>query len=270
MKIIRTWFILTFTFCCILSTHAQSAKYYSVVKAGLGIPSLTTGSKSTPLSESYSSRLGFYGGFVSEFQTNKRLSLRTEINYSSQGGRREGMQALPLSNEMEQLWQILPGFGITPDEYMYADIKSEAILNYLEIPVMAKFTFGLSSRINFYLQAGPYMGLLLNAKNVTSGSSSIYIDKEGNLPVDAILQQAQMPLIGEQSFDHNEDIAADIHRFNVGGQGVLGFGLMMGSGRIFIEGGGNYGFIPIQKDDANGTNNTGAGTVTIGYLYGLK
>jgi len=41
----------------------------------------------------------------------------------------------------------------------------------------------------------------------------------------------------------------------------------MGSGKLFLEGGGNYGFIPIQKDDANGNNNTGAGTVTAGYLF---
>ena len=270
MKTIRKWFILAFIICGICHTHAQSAKYYAGVKAGLGIPNLTTGSKSTPLSEDYSSRLGFYGGIVTEFQTNNWFGLRAEINYSSQGGKREGMQALPLSPEMEQLWQILPGFGITPDEYMYADIKSEAILNYLEIPIMAESAFSIGSRINFYLQAGPYLGLMLNAKNVTSGSSSIYIDKEGNLSVDAILQQAGMPLIGKQPFDHNEDITADIHRFNVGGQGAIGFGLMMDSGKFFIEGGGNYGFIPFQKDDANGTNNTGAGTVTIGYLLQLK
>lgn len=236
----------------------------------MGIPNLTTGSKSTPLSEDYSSRFGFYGGIVTEFQINSWFGLRAEINYSSQGGKREGMQALPLSTEMDQLWQILPEFGITPDKYMYADIKSEAILKYLEIPIMAKFSFSLGSRINFYMQAGPYMGLMFNAKNITSGSSNVYIDKEGNLSVDAIIEQAGMSPIGKQSFDHNEDITADIHRFNVGGQGAIGFGLIMDSGEFFIEGGGNYGFISFQKDDTNGTNNTGAGTITIGYLFQLQ
>ena len=267
MKAIKKWFILFFAICHIFSSYAQSGKYYVGVKAGLGIPNLTAGSKSTPLSEDYSSRLGFYSGIVTEFQTNNWFGLRAEINYSSQGGKREGMQALPLSTEMEQLWQMLPNFGITPDNYMYADIKSEAILNYLEIPVMAKSTFGLGSRINFFLQAGPYIGLLINAKNITSGSSSIYIDKAGTLPVDAILQQGQMPPIGVQSFNHNEDITSDIHRFNIGGQGAIGFELIMNSGKFFIEGGGNYGFIPMQKDDENGNNNTGAGTVTTGYLF---
>ena len=108
---------------------------------------------------------------------------------------------------------------------------------------------------------------LMNAKNITSGSGSIYIDKAGTLPVDAILQLAQMPPVGALSFDHTENITSDIHRFNIGGQGAIGFELIMDSGKFFIEGGGNYGFIPMQKDDANGNNNTGAGTVTTGYLF---
>jgi hypothetical protein len=269
MKTRKNWLILVFVFCGMLSTYAQSGKYYAGIKAGFGIPSLTTGANSTPLSEDYASRLGFYGGFAAEMQTSKRFGIRAEINYSSQGGKRDGMQALPLPAEMQQLWQMLPGFGVTADDYMYANIKSVAIINYLEIPVMAKYTISLSSKINFYVQAGPYMGFLLNAKNETSGSSSIFVDKNGSIPIDAILQQAQLPVIGAESFDHSENITSDIHRFNIGGQGAVGFALLMDSGRFFIEGGGNYGFLPIQKDDVNGTNNTGAGTVTFGYLFYL-
>jgi hypothetical protein len=38
---------------------------------------------------------------------------------------------------------------------------------------------------------------------------------------------------------------------------------------IFIEGGGNYGFLNIQKGTANGKNETGAGTVAVGYAFWL-
>lgn len=265
----KNGFILLFIFCGVLSTYSQSSKFYAGVKTGFGIPNLTSGAKSTPLSEGYASRLGFYTGLVAEYQTNTLFGLRAEVNYSVQGGKRDGMQALPLSPEMGLLWQLLPSIGITPDNYMYANIKSDAILNYLEIPVMAKFSFNIAQGIDFYMQAGPYMGILLNAKNVTSGSSGIYIDKEAILSVDAILQLAQLPPIGSQSFDHNEDITGDIQKFNVGGQGAIGFGVKFGRGKLFLEGGGNYGFIPIQKNDANGTNHTGAGTVTVGYLVQL-
>ncbi len=268
MKTRMTWLILVVLFCGILSANAQPGKYSAGLKAGFGIPNLSAGSKTTPLSENYTSRYGFYGGFIGEMQVSKIFSLRGEINYSSQGGKRNGMQALPLTPELQLLWDNLPE-GIPHDNYMYADIKSEAIINYLEIPVLAKFTFEISSRIHFYMQGGPYMGILLNAKNVTKGSSSIFVDKAGTIPVDGILQQAGYPTIGSQSFDHTENITSDIHRFNVGGQGIAGFSYSTDSGRFFIEGGGNYGFIPIQKDNANGSNNTGAGTVTVGYLINL-
>lgn len=267
MKPKRNCLIIAFAICCILSVEAQSVKYYAGAKAGAGIPNLQAGSITTPLNQDYVSRYGFYGGFIAEIQTGKRFGFRTEINYSSQGGKRNGLQALPLDPQMALLWQALPLFGVTPGDYMYADIKSEAILNYLEIPVMAKLTFSLAPRLGFYLQAGPYLGILLNAKNVTSGTSEIYIDSEGNEPLDAVLQEAQFPTIGQQSFAHTENITSDVHRLNVGGQGAAGFAYSMGSGRLFIEGGGNYGFIPIQKDHANGNNNTGAGTVTAGYMF---
>ncbi|ACU58881.1 hypothetical protein [Chitinophaga pinensis] len=35
-------------------------------------------------------------------------------------------------------------------------------------------------------------------------------------------------------------------------------------GSVFIEGGGNYGFIDIRKDRKNGANKTGAAVVVVG------
>jgi hypothetical protein len=268
MKNRNILFMFILAFCCINPSNAQSVKFFAGIKSGFGIPNLTAGSITTPLSEGYSSRIGYYGGIIAEYQSDRWFGIRSEINYSSQGGKRYGFQALPVPSEMQMLWQILPLFGINPDEYMYADIKSDAILNYLEVPVMAKATISLLRGIHFYMQAGPYLGILVNAKNITSGSSMIYIDKSGTTSLDDALQEAQIPTtIGPQSFDHTEVINSDVHRFNVGGQGALGFDIAMGSGKLFLEGGGNYGFIHIQKDKANGTNNTGAGTVTLGYLH---
>jgi hypothetical protein len=125
----------------------------------------------------------------------------------------------------------------------------------------------MSPRLNLYVQGGPYLGVRIHAKNITSGSSNIYVDKDGDLPVDAILILAEQPTLGAVSFNNSEDITSDIHRFNIGAQGAVGFGLMIGSGKIFIEAGGNYGFIPVQIDKANGSNNTGAGTLTFGYMF---
>ncbi len=242
-------FLFTFimAFCCITFPHAQSVTHYIGLKTGFGIPNLTAGTIVTPLSEGYSSRIGYYGGIIAEMQTGKRLGIRCEVNYSSQGGKRYGLQALPVPAELQYLWQILPLFGSSPDEYMYADIKSYAILNYVEVPVMLKASFNIAGNIHFYVNAGPYLGILVNAKNITKGSDYIYINKEGTITIDDVFQQAKIPYtVGVQNFDHTENITSDVHRLNVGGEGAMGFDVDMGSGKLFIEGGGNYGFVHIQ------------------------
>jgi hypothetical protein len=62
----------------------------------------------------------------------------------------------------------------------------------------------------------------------------------------------------------------DIKKFNVGIQGGIGFSMRFeNESKLVFSAGGNYGFIPIQKDEANGKNNTGAATVTLGYLINL-
>ena len=270
MKAKESLIILVLFSSAVLSLYSQKAyKIYTGAKAGIGIPNLIPGAKSTPVSEGYFSRPGLYGGIVAEVQTYRRFGIRAELNFSSQGGRREGMQALPLSPEMRQIWQILPAYGIMPENYMYADIIDEVLLNYLELPVMAKFTFKLSYRINFYIHAGPYMGVLLNAKNITGGSSTIYITQSKSSPVDEILLEEQMDPVGMLSFDRTENITSDIRRFNVGCQGAIGIWIKMGTGKVFIEGGGNYGLLPVQKDKSNGSNTTRTATITVGYMFRL-
>ena len=48
-----------------------------------------------------------------------------------------------------------------------------------------------------------------------------------------------------------------------------GFAMNFSRSKIFIEGGGNYGFVNIQKDSENGKNKIGAGFIRIGYAFGF-
>jgi hypothetical protein len=43
----------------------------------------------------------------------------------------------------------------------------------------------------------------------------------------------------------------------------------MNSTAVFVEGGGNYGFIDLQKDSRNGVNHTGSVVFRIGLLLKL-
>jgi hypothetical protein len=53
---------------------------------------------------------------------------------------------------------------------------------------------------------------------------------------------------------------------------ISGFSGVPGSGCdvSLWSGGGNYGFLNVQKGTANGKNNTGAATAVLGYSFWLR
>jgi hypothetical protein len=77
-----------------------------------------------------------------------------------------------------------------------------------------------------------------------------------------------MPLLpGPTSFDATMDVKDSLHSANFGVEANIGIEYSLGQSRIFLEAGGNYGFINIQKNKDDGQNNTGAATIRIGYAY---
>jgi len=248
MKRLLYQFVLVLVSCFIISSvYAQHATYIGV-QGGISIPNLTAGSDNqNPLANGYSSRLGADFGVLATFQIKKTFSIQAGIDYSEQGGKHNGLQAV--SNP----------YGSVPP-FFYANFNNSAHLNYLLIPLMGRFDFKLSQKLNLYVEAGGFAGFLLSAKSVTSGNSYLYLDSLG--------QQPASP--GPESFDTTTSIKSSINTFNAGIIGAVGLTYDLGAGKIFVEGGGNYGFINIQKNASDGTNYSGAATVHIGYLYELK
>lgn len=235
-----------------------SAQNFSVgVRGGISIPNLTAGSsEKNPLNTGYKSRLGADAGIFAEHHFSYLFSVELMLEYSSQGGKKDGMQAFTTPPEMAAMFP--PGQA---PQYLYANFKSEAKLNYLLVPVLAKFSWRIvhNKPLKVYLDAGPFAGFLLSAHQVTSGSSMVYLDQQGQQPISP----------GPQPFDSNNNIQDQLNTFNLGVSGNVGFQYGAGRSRIFIEGGGNYGFLNIQKGTANGKNHTGAATVAIGYAYSI-
>ncbi|SRR6266496_537032 len=225
------------------------------IKGGISIPNLKA-SGNSPVSKGWSSRLGPYAGVVAELQLSNRISLQSELNYSSQGGKKNGILAIPTD-------QFLEYFGIDTTvaiPYIYAKGKSEAKLNYIELPVLLKVNFPLDKMFMLFVDAGPYAGYLVNAENITKGSSNIYFDEN--------LTQPLLPV--PVSLDEKVDLKNDLKKFNFGIQGGIGLSLNLSDkSKLFLTGGGNYGLTHLQKDKANGSNNTGAATLTLGYLMNL-
>lgn len=228
--------------------------FYLGAKGGWSLPELSGGNNE--ISRGWKSRSAFNFGVLATSELTKKFALQIEVNYASQGGRKNGIQPIPEG--------VAPGLptGIA----FYADFKSVAILNYLEVPVLAKYLLFQSHSQRFYIDAGPYFGYLLNARNKTSGTSSIFTDKGGTLLMIPNPQNPDQYIpLPAQSFDANTNITSDINKFNFGINGGVGIGQNLGAGNLFLDIKGYYGFLNIQKNPVNGKNNSGALVVSLGY-----
>jgi hypothetical protein len=202
-----------------------------------------------------------------------------------------------LYGAFQQMMMGLQNFGMgdgSVPPYIYSNAKRSAKMDYLMLPILAKFgwNFTKTSPWRVYVDAGPYVGLLLSAKNVVTGDATIYADKAGTQQLSPLqiqlppemqqipeVQQQVQQLVGGMSaiangFFGTQDIKDQLHPFNWGLEANVGIQYQIHRNKIFIEGGGNYGLMNIQKSTGkgqylNGKNHIGAGSVMIGYAYTL-
>ncbi len=257
---------LTLAALMLLCGNSFAQKITLGVKGGLSIPNLTGGGSETPLNAGYSSRMGADGGIYAEYHVSKPFSVSVGLEYSSQGGQKNKFQAYTTPA------QLAPLFPSPAPTYLYSDFKSVAKLDYLLVPVLARYTWKISKKspLKIYAAFGPFAGFLLNAHQVTSGSSPIsMMNPDGKTYTQLIIPPATTPK--SVPFDATTSIKDSLNTLNVGICGMVGISYSFNKKHtIFIEGGGNYGFMSIQKGSANGKNNTGAGVVTFGYAYTLQ
>jgi hypothetical protein len=211
---------------------------------GLSVPNIR-GSETDVFSRGFTSRRGPYFGLFAEFDLGLRFSLVTELNYTSQGGRRNGMQLI-----------TDPPPGLPLDIPFYANFKNETVLDYVELPVLGRITFG--KMVHFFLNVGPYAGYLIRAKAVTGGSSPIYLDQAGTQPI------VPSPV----SFDAETDVMESLKKWNAGLIGGGGVRFAAGPGDIVLEAHFQLGLLTIQKDAAtSGNSKTGAVVISAGYSF---
>lgn len=240
----------------VFTTSLQAQNFSLGVKCGLNIPRLTAGKSDNPINKDYESRFGPTFGVYGECHYSDFISFYLGMEYSSQGGQKDKYQAFYPTGDLIPVAQSL---GVS---YLYADFMSVARLNYMLVPVLAKFNWShfTSLPVKIYTSVGPFFGLLLNAKQVTSGSGIIYADENRTIQI------TPQPV----SFDNTQDIKDELYKFNCGFYGIVGVGYDLSpKSSVFIEGGGNYGFTPLQKEDGNGRNYAGAGSVTLGFALNL-
>lgn len=231
------------------SAYSQSESKFTLgVLGGINIPKLSS-SDNNELSRDYTSRTGEAFGLTASYIISPKLSIRGDLLYSSEGGKRDGFQAIPASD-------FIP---LAPEgTYVYATFKNESILNYLEVPVMVKYSIPVCPSSKIYVNMGAYVGFLLNATQKTRGTSDLYLDR-----TQTILAAMDIP------FDANTDVKSDICNVNFGLTGGIGYSRKFSFGTIFLDIRGAYGLTVIQKDSKNGESHIGNLLIAAGYSIPL-
>ncbi|MBE0652011.1 MAG: PorT family protein [Bacteroidales bacterium] len=253
IKLIIMLFLATAT----VTSFAQSSssKFTLGIFGGLNIPRLSGGGNNE-LSRDYTSRSGEAFGFTSNLDLGANFSLRTDLLYSSEGGKRNGFQAIDATS----MNPLAPA-----GTYFYADFKSQSILNYLELPVMLKYSIPIKYS-NFYIDFGPYLGYLISASQKTSGSSIVYADRAKTTPITINPQTGEPYAV---SFNATNDVTSSINTLNVGITGGIGYAQHIGKDQLVLDIRGAYGLNYVQKSSADGTSHTGNLLISLGYAVPL-
>jgi hypothetical protein len=253
-------------------------------KAGYSVGRITDNSDNI-YTKDYQSSSGVDIGILVEFPVSELFSLQTEVIYTQRGGDRAGHQPIP-TNALEDLGSVdqlnymlsLQGKAPVSDlNPLYGNFNNIAELNYLEIPILGKLGWGKTWR--FYVEAGPYVGFLLNSNQITEGESIIYLDAAASDPLYVInpFHNPGNPSTGPlwvplppQNFDAETDTKDDLNTWNVGfhaGAGLIR--KIADKHEVFLGFRGSWGYTTIQKDKVFGESHIGGLVFSLGYTYTL-
>ncbi|MDR0272550.1 MAG: PorT family protein [Clostridiales bacterium] len=289
-KVIISTVISVLTVC---GLFAQDVKFG--IKGGMNLPNIMSGGTSTPVSEGYKSRMAAGWGIFTELQVTPPFSLRLGVEYSGMGGKKDGMQAMPTQRLLSEMASGMAGMmGMTPEQemafgmlasttpqYYYANLKNTVKFDYVMIPVWAQYGWDVGqSPWRVYVNAGPFVSFILSGKQVSKGTGRLFSDASGATTLwDNVPEQAkeviasQFPAIagtlgGDVRFG-TTNVTGELRGANFGVSGNVGLRYQHNRNYFFIEAGGNYGFIAVQQNDANGNNRIGAASIMLGYAFSM-
>lgn len=243
------------------------------IKAGYSLGKLSSPEENI-YTEDYNSTNGFDVGVTFEFPQTNLISIQTEVNLTSRGGSRVGLQPITGNELSEQLNMFLPFIGlplITDENPLYASFENNFDLKYLEIPVLAKFGWGDDFR--FFVEAGPYLGILLSSKQKTNGDSQFFFDSDGTIPVIIPNPTGGQPPFIElpaQSLDAKTNTKDDLKTVNFGGILGLGVSKKVGDkGEIIFDARTSLTLNTIQFNEVFGESRVGGIIFSLGYAHSL-
>ncbi|MEO8665299.1 MAG: porin family protein [Ignavibacteria bacterium] len=138
MTSLKTVFAALFVALFLMTTNnsqAQTYKWEFGPEAGVGIRSVSTDPKDSLTKSS----VGFMGGLATQYNISPTVSLKLGVAYERKGADLEANIS-----------------GTT--------IKGMINTDYVSIPLLLKVHFGTGKKVRFFVNAGPYLGILLANK----------------------------------------------------------------------------------------------------------
>ncbi len=257
MKIFCLALLATFTFNC---TAFSQKGWFGGIKGGISIPKLRAPSDANAsYSNGFSTIIGPQLGVLAEYRFSPLFSLQTEFNYSSQGGEKKGDQRIVTKD----FKAYIPA-GVSLPDYLYSRFDNRITLRYLELPIMAKFSFKMSPDYRVSIFGGPYIGYLIKAEGEATGESKIYKD-----PAQSQELTYNGFALGVVDFNRKEDIINQLQKTNYGIQGSSSIEYVAKKLNYFLTIGGTYGLKRLQKDPNFGNNKTGGLNLNLGVTHKL-
>jgi len=179
-------------------------------------------------------------GFFINIPISSSFSFQPELLYAVKGGQRNGLQPIPDTRVPPALGAFLPE-GLVP----YARFDNKSVLNYIEIPLLLKYT--TQGRKGISIFGGPFLD--------PGGTQAL------------MLPGSATPL--EVDFSAIVDIDDEISSSNVGVQGGFDVFTHSGDTKIFLQGAFSLGFATIQNDERFGESQVGSVTFSVGFSQPL-
>ena len=160
---------------------------------------------------------------------------------------RFGMMGLALQAEVLAVTK-----GTKETEEGFGELKTK--LDYIEVPLLARFSMGSSMPFSPYIMVGPSFGFNYGC------TLDFESDDEDVIASDEV-----------DCDDEDSGLGVDIKSLDIGATGVLGFEFKAGPGAILVEGRYTHGFTDILDTDAedSGAKNRMFG-VMAGYSFTLR